>query len=257
MGKPAGRVGDTCSNHGAWHPSPITSGSGNVFTNGKPAARKGDSVAPHSKPKRPPHGRSIAAGSSNVFINGKPASRVGDAIACGGSVAAGSGNVFIGDSPKMNPPSKVNLPDIDFKSQRIGKSQYQPLQNERSSLTQVDEVDIDEIEPTQTTPTEPELGPATIRLAINPASNIYGSDQFILSSTDGSISITKSVADDATPGDNYLDLKFDDLDTSKNYKLEQIDSSTGETYTYFESFSYGAIDVQSPAAVDTDDSDDA
>jgi uncharacterized Zn-binding protein involved in type VI secretion len=118
MGKPAARLGDIGSNHGAWHPSPITSGSGDVFINGKPAARVGDSLAPHTKPKSPPHGRSIAAGASQVFINGKPAARVGDAISCGGNVAAGSGNVFIGDSPVLNSPSDASLPNIEFPTQR-------------------------------------------------------------------------------------------------------------------------------------------
>jgi uncharacterized Zn-binding protein involved in type VI secretion len=96
MGSPAARFGDLGSNHGAWHPSPIIAGSGDVFINGMPAARQGDALAPHVQPNSPPHGRSIAAGASKVFINGKPAARVGDAIDCGGSVALGSGNVFIG-----------------------------------------------------------------------------------------------------------------------------------------------------------------
>ncbi len=92
----AGRKGDTGSGHDGFPPTPATSGSGDVNTNGKPALRTGDSFAAHAKPKHPPHGRSLAAGSSSVFINGKPAGRVGDAIDCGGSVSAGSGNVFIG-----------------------------------------------------------------------------------------------------------------------------------------------------------------
>ncbi|MGH1485270.1 MAG: PAAR domain-containing protein [Cellvibrionaceae bacterium] len=107
MGKPAARLGDLGSNHGAWHPSPITAGSGDVFTNSIPAARKGDSLAPHVKPKSKPHGRSIKAGSGSVFINGKQAARVGDPIDCGGTVAAGSGNVFIGDDPQLIPPVEI------------------------------------------------------------------------------------------------------------------------------------------------------
>ncbi|CAM4019013.1 PAAR motif protein [Vibrio aerogenes CECT 7868] len=98
----AGRLGDSCSGHACFPPSPIVAGSPDVSINGKPAARKGDAVMPH--PCGCPgghgvHGRSISAGSSNVSINGKPASRVGDAIGCGGSISAGSGNVFIGDTP--------------------------------------------------------------------------------------------------------------------------------------------------------------
>jgi len=256
MGKPAARLGDIGSEHIPFPPTPIVSGSSNVHTNSRPAARLGDSLMPHAAPSSPLHGRSIAAGASTVFINSKPAARVGDSINCGGKVSTGSGNVFIGDSPSINRPRVPKLSNIVFPGQRGSQAQHQTPDSERPMLDTSDNVKIEEPTPEQIAPEVPELGPATIRLAINPANNIYGSDQFILSSTDGSISITKSVADDANPGDNYLDLKFDDLDTSKNYKLEQIDSSTGETYTYFESFSYGAIDVQSPEAVDTDDSDD-
>ncbi|MCE2029161.1 type VI secretion system PAAR protein [Sessilibacter corallicola] len=99
--QPAGRLGDTGSNHGAWPPTPIISGSGDVLINGKPAARKGDSLLPHAKPKSPPHGRSISEGSGSVYINGRPAARVLDAISCGGLVCTGSGNVLIGDDPQL------------------------------------------------------------------------------------------------------------------------------------------------------------
>jgi len=94
---PQARLGDPGSGHGSFPATPITAGSGNVFVNGKPAARLGDSLAPHGSPSpSPSHGRAIAVGSSTVFINGKPAARMGDAINCGGAVAAGSGNVFTG-----------------------------------------------------------------------------------------------------------------------------------------------------------------
>ena len=121
MGKPAGRLGDIGSNHGAWHPSPVISASGNVKTNGRGAARVGDALAPHVKPKSPPHGRSIAAGSSTVFINGKAAARVGDAISCGGKIATGSGNVFIGDAPSLLSPTNVSF-DLDQAKQKGGTS---------------------------------------------------------------------------------------------------------------------------------------
>ena len=101
----AARKGDVCSGHGCFPPTPVTSGSGDVFINGIPAARVDDSAAAHGCGKCPPHGRSIAAGSSSVFINGLPAARVGDAISCGGNVAVGSGNVFIGDAGGSASPS--------------------------------------------------------------------------------------------------------------------------------------------------------
>ncbi|WP_413283555.1 PAAR domain-containing protein [Vibrio sp. MA40-2] len=103
----AARLGDSCAGHGCFPATPIVAGSPDVSINGKPAARKGDSVLLHACPcpKMPHalHGRNIAAGSSSVSINGKPAARVGDAINCGGSVSAGSGNVFIGDTPYQSP----------------------------------------------------------------------------------------------------------------------------------------------------------
>ncbi|MBD1557002.1 phospholipase [Vibrio sp. S9_S30] len=106
----AARLGDSCAGHGCFPATPIVAGSSDVFINGKPAARQGDTVLLHACPcpnmPHGIHGRSISAGSSTVSINGKPASRVGDAIGCGGSVAAGSGNVFIGDTPYSSPAHK-------------------------------------------------------------------------------------------------------------------------------------------------------
>jgi len=55
----------------------------------------GDLLAPHDKPKHPPHPRKIAGGSGTVFIDGLPAARTGDAIDCGG-VVIGGGTVNIG-----------------------------------------------------------------------------------------------------------------------------------------------------------------
>ncbi|WP_064792202.1 PAAR domain-containing protein [Shewanella woodyi] len=106
----AARLGDSCAGHGCMPATPIIAGSGDVSVNGKPAARKGDTVLLHACPcpnmPHGIHGRSISAGSSNVSINGKPAARVGDAVGCGGSVAAGSGDVLIGDTPYKSPTHK-------------------------------------------------------------------------------------------------------------------------------------------------------
>lgn len=106
----AARSGDSCAGHGCFPATPIVAGSGDVFINGKPAARQGDTVLLHACPcPKMPHGihsRSISAGSSTVSINGKPAARVGDGIGCGGSVSVGSGNVFIGDTPYSSPTQK-------------------------------------------------------------------------------------------------------------------------------------------------------
>ena len=121
MGKSAARLGDIGSGHGGYPPTPITAGSGNVTINGRPAARMGDSLLLHAKPKSPPHGRSIGEGSPCVSINGRPAARVGDKVSCGGKVSTGSGNVSIGDTIVLTPPDDASLPDIVF--DRNGKIQ--------------------------------------------------------------------------------------------------------------------------------------
>ncbi|OOE43447.1 3-deoxy-manno-octulosonate-8-phosphatase [Salinivibrio kushneri] len=90
------RVGDKGTDHDGFPPTPVTAGSPNVKIDGVPAARVGDPLMPHSKPKHPPHGRSIASGSSTVFINGKPAAITGGSVSCGG-VTIGGGTVNIGD----------------------------------------------------------------------------------------------------------------------------------------------------------------
>ena len=71
-------------------------GSGNVFVNGRPWSRQGDSNTGHLLPGAPcpGHAAPISRGSSSVFVNKKQAGRVGDPTCT--SVAAGSSNVFAG-----------------------------------------------------------------------------------------------------------------------------------------------------------------
>ena len=95
----AARKGDSC----VFHCSPfnIAGGSASVFTNGRAAARVGDSVDLHLKLPPPgkrcsPHAPAISSGSGTVFINGKKAARVGSSISGCTSVSGGSGDVFIG-----------------------------------------------------------------------------------------------------------------------------------------------------------------
>lgn len=95
----AARIGDSILPHDCWSGGVISSGSGDVLINGKPAARIGDSGTPHTwtcPDSKPPHGVVISSGSGSVLINGKPAARIGDGTACGSSISAGSGNVLIG-----------------------------------------------------------------------------------------------------------------------------------------------------------------
>jgi len=200
----------------------------------------GDKLMKHHKGSR-----SIVSGSSSVFINGKPAARVGDAINCGGVIIQGSPNVFIGDKANLLKPSKVTIPDLE-QNKLSGSGGGQPPKGSTPPTMDAELIKIDEPTPEEIVEPEPELAPATVRLAISPTNPLYQDTQFIMTSTDGSISMTKTVADDKIPGDNYLDLQFDDLDTSKTYTLEQVDN-TGAKITYFEGFGHSSIGVQSPA----------
>lgn len=96
-GKNVVLLGDIGTDHNGFPPTPVIAGSPDVLIDGKPVARIGDPLAPHSKPKHPPHPRAIASGSSTVLINGIPAAVTGSAISCGG-VTIGSGTVVIGDT---------------------------------------------------------------------------------------------------------------------------------------------------------------
>lgn len=96
-GKKVVLLGDIGTDHNGFPPTPVTAGSPDVLIDGKPVARVGDPLAPHSKPKHPPHPRAIASGSSTVLINGIPAAVTGSTVSCGG-VTIGSGSVVIGDS---------------------------------------------------------------------------------------------------------------------------------------------------------------
>lgn len=96
----AARLGDTCTGHECWPSRSCTSGSPNVYINGRPAHRVGDSwdvhCCTHPKVIHGCHGGTLAAGSSTVFVNGRPLGRIGDPVSCGSTVATGSHNVFVG-----------------------------------------------------------------------------------------------------------------------------------------------------------------
>ncbi len=90
----AARLTDHCSGHGCFPPRVNTSGSDDVFFNGLPAHRVGDSWAPHTCVST--HDSTLATGSQSVFINGLPAGRIGDLVQCGSTIASGSPDIFIG-----------------------------------------------------------------------------------------------------------------------------------------------------------------
>jgi uncharacterized Zn-binding protein involved in type VI secretion len=107
MSKKVVLLGDMGTDHEGFPPTPVIAGSPNVLIDGKPVARVGDPLAPHSKPKHPPHPRAIASGSATVLINGIPAAVTGSSISCGG-VTIGSGSVVIGDTHKPAPFSGIS-----------------------------------------------------------------------------------------------------------------------------------------------------
>ncbi len=91
MAKPAARKSDPSScplpGHGT---NPIATGSPDVFFDGLPAARQGDTCT---------CGSALSSGlSSTVFINGKNAATIDTGGTHGSIVIGGSGTVIIGDS---------------------------------------------------------------------------------------------------------------------------------------------------------------
>lgn len=94
---PVARIGDICSGHDSFIPSPVIQGSPNVFTNNIKTFRKTDAVQPHPSPSpSPPHARAGLQGSTTVFINNLDCMRIGDPINCGGIVIESSPDVYAG-----------------------------------------------------------------------------------------------------------------------------------------------------------------
>lgn len=87
-------MGEDCCPHG--RNGTNSNGSGNVFVNGQPLHRQGDSGSCNC-----PHGGNFSSnsGSGTVFCNGMAVTRVGDDTSCNGcgqsgQHTSGSGNVF-------------------------------------------------------------------------------------------------------------------------------------------------------------------
>lgn len=78
------RVGDSVSTQAG--NGTITAGSSNVFINGLPAARLGDSISVSNG--------SITSGTSAILINGIPAARLGDSTTPTGAITSASSNVL-------------------------------------------------------------------------------------------------------------------------------------------------------------------
>ncbi|MGU7802580.1 PAAR domain-containing protein, partial [Escherichia coli] len=89
----------------------ITSGSPNVFINGKPAALATDSTVDCSDDGS----QQMAEGSKRVSINSQPASRIGDRTTCDAKVMTGSDNVIIGGDPQQTLPIQSEVPEWLYK----------------------------------------------------------------------------------------------------------------------------------------------
>lgn len=91
MGRKVVLVGDIGTDHDGYYPTPVIAGSGTVIMDGKPVARQGDPLEPHTKPHHDMHPRMVLAGTANILVDGLPIALTDDAVDCGG-VLIGSGS---------------------------------------------------------------------------------------------------------------------------------------------------------------------
>ncbi|MFQ5498514.1 MAG: hypothetical protein ACE5FH_02475 [Candidatus Zixiibacteriota bacterium] len=73
-----------------------------------------------------------------------------------------------------------------------------------------------------------------VRFAIDPSEVSSHDDKFRLHSDDGSYDKTLTIKDDQVPGDEYLDLIFDNLKEAASYTLEVDPGAQGSPYKVFE-----------------------
>lgn len=90
-------VGDMTSGHDGYPGTPIITGSGTMFCDGKAIACVGDICADHDKPKGHNHTPIITGGSSFFTIDGKPVAMTGSEVAGNCS----SANVIISGSDTL------------------------------------------------------------------------------------------------------------------------------------------------------------
>ena len=90
------RKNDNCSGHDLCPPRPSATASPDVFCNGQPVVRYGDTMELHGCPVHPPHS-GTHDGQHTVFVNGRSIQAVGDPISCGSVCAEGSPDVFVED----------------------------------------------------------------------------------------------------------------------------------------------------------------
>ena len=91
----AARLNDKGTQHDGYRETVIIAASSTVFIDGLPAARQGDPLTPHDKPKHPLIPEKSPEARQPSLLTASPAARTGDAIDCGG-VVIGGGTVNIG-----------------------------------------------------------------------------------------------------------------------------------------------------------------
>lgn len=91
-------VGDMTSGHDGYPGTPIVTGSGTMFCDGKAIACKGDICEAHDKPKGHRHTPVITGGSSFFTVDGRPVATTGSEVSGGG---CNSDNVIISGSDTL------------------------------------------------------------------------------------------------------------------------------------------------------------
>lgn len=112
----AARTTDPISPHSPCTPGKCGPGSSNVLIENLQAYRVGDKTEPHGFTLCVPHVTPLVNGSHNVFINGQPAGRVGDTHSCGVVVLSGSSKVSIngGGTGSVTPRENHHPPKQAF-----------------------------------------------------------------------------------------------------------------------------------------------
>lgn len=117
----AARTTDPISPHSPCTPGKCGPGSSDVLIENLQAYRVGDKTEPHGRKITGacvPHVTPLVNGSHNVFINGQPAGRVGDTHSCGIIVLSGSSKVSIngGGTGSVTPSPNHHPPKQEFSS---------------------------------------------------------------------------------------------------------------------------------------------
>lgn len=91
----AAKKGSATAGHDGFHPTMVVTGNPNFKIFGVPICTTGDVIAPHIKPKAPPHS-SVVIGTSKMLVFGKPVALVGDSTGCGDVVVSGESRFKVG-----------------------------------------------------------------------------------------------------------------------------------------------------------------